>query len=341
MRFWPFGKDDEPTVDFVSRVIAADAKDGETVRGKLMIHFAGSLAQKDADQAGDVGAAALRGMIEATEESADLLGREAELAQNVLPRVASLRPIRSLEVVALHVVGGPETTRPSTMPPAAMGALGAMAPVRRQSSSQMMAVRDGRLIPLDASPEEAGEALIPLLRDAATRVLVGILRAYDLVVVKKLQVDARDAEDMGELVPASTAAPGRFGDDRAAEIDRWAAVLGDDPLTALQDESGAVVTYFLQRALQQEGVELATAVRVLETAAGGAFLGASPLTQLPRYLASAEGGPTEVLGAKIAEAVSASAERVDSLMVALTPVLASLQADFSFAANRVKAAVRA
>jgi hypothetical protein len=331
MRLWPFGKSDEELVEFVSRVVTAKTKDGSEVRGKLTLHFATPTEPKAADDVADRGAGALMSIMGGS-DAAQLLGHEEELAQRILPLVAILRPVRHAEIVALHVVGGavsdaPQTRRSSSAPP----------PAHRRSSSQILAVREGRLIPLGATPEIAGGSLVPLVRDAAARVLVGALRSYDLVVVRHLDLEDGGNEAEAELVPMSTAAPGQFATERASEIERWREKLGDVAVAALTSEAATVVCFFLAQSLEREGIDHGAATRILENAASLSFVELAPLTDLPRYFAqpaeAAETFVTRVLGMLKAEPRAAS-----GLVAALGPVLASVRDEFALAATQVKQA---
>jgi len=329
MRLWPFGKGDEESVEYVSRVVGATTKDGVELRGKLTLHFTASTPAKDADDVGDRGASALAAIMGGT-ASNELLGNEAALAQRVLPLVAILRPIRSAELVALHVVGGvaseppPPRRTPSAPPPA-----------HRRSSSQILAVRDGRLFPLGATPEIAGGGLVPLLRDSAARVLVGTLRAYDLVVVRALDVEDDGALSQGSFIPVSTAAPGKFAEERAGEIERWRERLGDLSLAALTGEAATVVCFFLGRCLESESVDTNVATRIVSSAAPLSFAELTPLADLPRYLVSPSDA-TLAYVTRVLAIVGADARAASGLVTALAPVLSSVQEEFFLAAGQVK-----
>jgi hypothetical protein len=168
-------------------------------------------------------------------------------------------------------------------------------------------------------------------------VLVGILRSYDLVVVREVELDDQAAQTLADMVPSSTAAPGQFADDRAPEIERWQDKLGDDTVEALRAESAACVTFFLERCLQREGVDSTVSVKLVQSAADSSWSDLSPLQELPRYL-SAASGPTEVLALRVLDVVKAEATHAASLIAALTPILSSLQADLDFAAHQAKVA---
>jgi hypothetical protein len=228
----------------------------------------------------------------------------------------------------------------SRHPPSAAQGSGAdsrppTAPPRRSSSSQMLAVRDSRLIPEGASVAVAAHALVPLLRDAATRVLIGALRACDLVIFRGVRLDKSASDDLADLVPLSTAAPGRFADERRSELSRWDERLGKEKLDALRTEASAIVCYFLHTSLGQNGVEMKTSTALLEEAARRAFPEEGPLASLPHYLGSSQ-DPTDALASKVLSLLEEAGDALSSLTVMLAPVLASLQEDFAFTSRQIK-----
>lgn len=336
MRFWPFGKSDQDDerVEFQSRVVVGTAKDEKKLRGKVTVHLLQPEPQAVADALADEAAAALRVVFEAAADAHEIVADEGELGRLCFGGLRSTSKVRGVDVVAVHVVGeephGPMTRRPPSSAPPPMPV-----PSRRSSSSQMLAVRDSRLIPEGGTAASAGSALVPLLRDAATRVTVGLLRAYDLLVVRRVEVGSGD--DYSELVPVSTAAPGRFATERKGELERWEDKLGDEKLRELAGEAHAVVCFFLHQSLEQAGVEAKLAIAVLESAAHSAFPESGPLAELPRYLAVAQ-NPTDAIAARALSTLGAESELLNSFAVMLAPILASLQEDFSFTANQVKLA---
>lgn len=199
----------------------------------------------------------------------------------------------------------------------------------------MLAVRDSRLIPEGASVAVAAHSIVPLLRDAATRVLIGALRAADLVIFRGVRLDKSTSDDLTDLVPVSTAAPGRFADERKGELSRWDGRIGQEKLDALRTEASAIVCYFLHASLGQNGVDTNTATALLEESARRAFPEEGPLAALPHYLGSAQ-DPTDALAAKVLGLLAESNDALGSLTVMLTPVLASLQEDFAFTSRQIK-----
>ena len=340
MRFWPFGKDkdgDAEGVDFGSRVVTGAARDGRQARAKVTAAFKNPLAPEAADQAMDRCAGLLRVAFEAARTADELVGAEAELARRVAEQMGEAR---SVDIVALHIVGettdAPPTRRPFSEPPRASGGERSQTPpaTRRPSSSQMLAVRDSRLIPEGATAEACAAAIVPLLRDAGTRVLVGILRAYDLLVVREITFDKTSADDFGELVPLSQAAPGRFADERRAELARWEDKLGPAKLTQLRNDASAVVCFFLHVSLERVGLATHTAVTLLEAGAQLAFPDEGAVAAMPRYFGMPD--PAEALASRALETFGSDRAVLAGFAIAMTPVLASLQEDFAFTATQIK-----
>ncbi len=333
MRFWPFGSDKEADVEFASRVVTASAQDGATVRGKVSVHFGAPHRKDSADELADRAAELLRQIFEAARAGAGVLGTEADLAAKIHEAIPA-SDVRSVEVVAVHLVGDtveppPNRQPPSTRPPAPQ-------PLpRRMSSSQMLAVRDSRLIPEGAPPEAVAEAIVPLLRDARTRTLVGLLRAYDLTVLRHLDLDPRESGDFGELVPQSTAAPGHFEDSRGEELARWEAKLGEEVMLALRDEAATVASFFLHSNLAGSGLDPKLVVTILDRAATKAFPGGAPQANLARYLQGASASSAAELAARALSILEQDPRRVDALATVITPTLQSLQDDFAFVAQQI------
>jgi hypothetical protein len=251
-----------------------------------------------------------------------------------------LSEARSVDIVALHIVGessdAAAARRPMSEPPRTNPADRSHTPptTRRASSSQMLAVRDSRLIPEGATAEACAAAIVPLLRDAGTRVLVGILRAYDLLVVREIKVDKTSADDFGELVPTSQAAPGRFADERREELARWEDKLGPSTLTQLRNDASAVVCFFLHVSLERAGLATTTTVTLLEAGAQLAFPDEGAVAAMPRYFGAPD--PAEALASRALETFQTNRAALAGFALAMTPVLASLQEDFTFTATQIK-----
>jgi hypothetical protein len=199
----------------------------------------------------------------------------------------------------------------------------------------MLAVRDSRLIPEGASVAVAAHALVPLLRDAATRVLIGALRACDLVIFRGVRLDKSASDDLADLVPLSTAAPGRFADERRSELSRWDERLGKEKLDALRTEASAIVCYFLHTSLGQNGVEMKTSTALLEEAARRASQRRGRSRRCLTTWAARKTRPTRWRrrSSRCSRRLATPCLR---LTVMLAPVLASLQEDFAFTSRQIK-----
>ena len=362
MGFWPFGKDKvregDEDVEFASRVVSSSPRDGTTVRGKLTVHLADAAPASEAKRAADVCAFLAETVFAEASSYEQLVGHEAAVAASVMSRLPpGLPTLRSIEVVAIHMVGDlvPESSSrtASSYPPGSAGLTPPTrasqrsrprssppgSPTSRQSSSQLLAVRSEPLVVGTATPEDIGRALVPLARDATTKLLIGVLRAYDLLVVRQLAIDEADDELLEAIVPISTAPSGLFAKSRADELDRWEGILGAAAIDSLEMESATVVVYLLHQCLDHAKVPMLASASILETIGAGAFGGASsPLASIPRYLHSVDGKPAHALAQAIVD-ILGEESALDHLDVVLTPVLASLQEDLSLAASQAEASL--
>jgi hypothetical protein len=336
MRLWPFGSDDDDAsgVDTVSRVVSGRARDGAVVRAKLTLHFEAPVPQAEADEQADAYAARLKQRFDETDAGSTLIGAEATLSSELGgPRASATAAIRSVEVVAVHLVGAgsmpPPSRRRSTPPPSM--ALGR----RSNSSSQMLAVRGDILVRPGSTAEQAGRALAPLLRDVKTRVLIGILRNYDLLALRRVEPDD---EMLDAMVPQSTAALGRFAESRADELDKWDAALGDDVMLALRKQAAAVTALHFQRALSNQSVDPDVAAEVLEHAANQAFVTGMPTDQMRSYAGLDEEALAVAVTGQLSERLRELEDQA-GFARAMLPLLAALDADFVFAASQVKIGV--
>ena len=174
------------------------------------------------------------------------------------------------------------------------------------------------------------------MRDAATKLLIAVLRAYDLLVVRNIAVD-RSMSSLDAIVPVSSVPLGFFADSRVEELERWENALGVLKLEALRGEAATIVCYLLHQALDHGGVAMTASTTILERIAEGAFgEGSAPLLQIGRYLHLIDGSPAGELGSAVVKIVG-HREQLERLEAALTPVLASLQEDLSLAATQAHA----
>jgi hypothetical protein len=332
MRFWPFGREESRDVEYVSRVVTAQSADGAEIRAKLNLLYTEPVPEDGANTAADATALSLKEMI-AARRTADLVGAEDDLASHLLHGSASAGALRAVEVVALHVVGAEvEGGRRARMP--SVPSLSSAPRSRRPSSSQMLAVRDSRLVPPGATASDAGVALAPLLKDASTKLLTGVLRAYDLVVLR--QVDLSGGEDVGDLVPVSTVAPGRFDLDRKAELSRWESSIGAAPIASLRSEAHALVCFMLDQSLKRAAVDERIRSPLVDTASRVAFPGESLLDELPPYGTVEDPAPMVAVRVLAILTEGSEAPPTQPLAAALGPVIESVAADFEFTSGQVK-----
>jgi hypothetical protein len=211
-------------------------------------------------------------------------------------------------------------------------------PQSRKSSGQMLAARGDRLVPVGATPEGAGKALVPLMRDASTKLALGILRAYDLLVVRQVPLDEGETAMAEAIVPVSSAPLGFFAESRIEELVRWQSMLGEDRYVALTIEATTMLAYLFYEALRSVQIDQGTITTVVERMSEGAFPDRKgSISQLGRYLLSSERTAAAELTAGVIRAVGHDSE-LKRLDVILMPLLASLQDDVAIAAAQVRTA---
>jgi hypothetical protein len=397
MRFWPFGREKEEkpdTVDYVSQVVSASTRGGASLRGKMIVHFVAEVPELAAQEAMDRCLQAFKARIAREAMAIDVIGLEAEVAAQILAEYpASALPLRSLEIVALHVIGddpapakaydrprptssrpAPSSSRPAPpssrpAPPSAAllieedplalvpSSLPLSAPsslpisssvpvssrrasqpevsIRRPSSGQMLSVRSSRLVAIGAPIESAASALSPIFRDIALRFVLGVLRTYDLVVLKRLEIHAGDTDALSALIPSAEAAPGRFEQSRGDEFSRWELALGVSKLAELRREGMTLSFFLLHRELIHLGVEIGAATRLLESLAEKLSERES-LAQLPRYLVLPDGHAASALSDVIRKLIPFESTDPAKLPMLLTPLLMYVQDELDLIARQVR-----
>ncbi|WP_165373405.1 hypothetical protein [Sorangium cellulosum] len=133
-------------------------------------------------------------------------------------------------------------------------------------------------------PAVVATALAPLLRDAATRLLLGCLRAHDLIIVRRVAIDAGAIEHLVALRPVSEAPPGELEASRAAELSRWHTALGSPVLSQLRAESCAISAQKASAALRAAQITPGVAAEMVDALCRTAFPGlALSSAQIARY----------------------------------------------------------
>lgn len=361
MPFWRFKRDKEPAdVELVGRVVTATAKDGARLRGKLTVTFDVPQTEAVAEDAGDRCMSVAVQVLAGVEKHEKVMPEDPDMQTHVDELIAELRRrlpdglphVRSIDLAAIHVVGdmstsqartpswhkleavktsGTPSDRPRSSPPSSP-------PTRKPSSSQMFAVTADRLVPPGASHEIAGKAIAPIVRDAAGRLLVCILRCYDLIFVRELELE-EGSELLAALVPTSDVGVGKFEESRRGEIERWEGTLGEDTVEALRRESAIVATYLMYQNLLQVEVPTSATVEIIESVGEHGFPNESGiLVDMARYLQTAESTGQE-LSSRIISALELESEP-EALESALAPLLAALTDDLGLAAAHVKRSAR-
>lgn len=112
-------------------------------------------------------------------------------------------------------------------------------PRRRSSASSSMRAIHAMLLPAGSPPPAIAAYVAPLVTETAARLLIGALRAHDLLVIRNVTLDDTTADTLASLVSSAEAPPGAYDVTRAAEIARWQASIGDAAVGALRKAMNA------------------------------------------------------------------------------------------------------
>lgn len=359
MGFWPFGGE---KVDSVSRVVTAELADGRSVRGKLTIHFASPRSKSDADAAGDRVAAIAEGMLRERREAEKAVGEEAKINEELVARYPrGIGEARNVELAALHVVGDRSLTdeirrRSSTSmravkiegapaatptpPPtrASSPSSPGMPAQRRRSSSSSMRAIQSLVLPPGSPPSALAMYIAPLVRETAQRVLIGGLRAHDLIAIRKVQLDENTAEALAVELRAIEASPEGASVGRAGEIARWQTQLGEEPIRTLRATANSAAAHAAAREMRAAKVEDATVDQVLEGLVKTAFTHDPPdEIEILRYEDVALDDFAAEVAARMIEVLEGH-DGPDGLRLALAPIFTLAKEDLMVAAMIVKQA---
>ena len=204
-------------------------------------------------------------------------------------------------------------------------------PMRRRGSSQIRSIQS-LLMPPGTSPAAMGQFVAPIVKDSAARLLIGFLRAHDLVTVRCVSIDDNSAEMLATLVPASDAPPGGYEASRAGEIARWQATLGQGPMYALHHEVRVWSAHLAKEALARAEVMPALADAVIESLCAAAFPDeAGLLTEMARLPSPLPADFVSQLAETLSRLAGASDDPA-SLTAALSPLVATVQEDLGVSA---------
>jgi hypothetical protein len=208
--------------------------------------------------------------------------------------------------------------------------------MRRRGSSQIRSIQS-LLMPPGTSSAAMGQFVAPLVRDSAGRLLIGFLRAHDLIHVRHVAIDDNAAEMLTNLVPVSDAPPGGYEASRSNEIARWQTTLGQGPMFALQREIHVISMYLARDAMTRAEVMPALADAVLEALAGAAFPDdAGLLADVARLPEKVGDDFADVLSATLSRAAGAG-DDAPSLASVLGPLLTAVREDLMTTAMIIKA----
>ncbi len=182
-----------------------------------------------------------------------------------------------------------------------------------------------------------GQFVAPVVRDSAARLLIGFLRAHDLVGVRRASIDENSAELLATLVPASDAPPGGYEASRSGEIARWQVTLGQGAMFALHHEVRVLSVYLAREALARVEVMPELASAVIESVCSAAFPEeAGLLSEIARF----PGAMAADFVSQLAETLTRLAGADDdptSVAAALAPLVANVQEDLNVSAMIIKA----
>jgi hypothetical protein len=242
-------------------------------------------------------------------------------------RTPSVPPSRSGSIPPVTSSSSPG---PASSAPGPMGA-----PRRPRGTSQIRSIQ-ALLMPPGTSPAAMGQFVAPLVRDSAARVLIGFLRAHDLIAVRGVSIDESSGEMLANLVPASDAPPGGYEMSRAGEIARWQTTLGQGVMFALQREVKVVSAYLAKDALARAEVMPALADAVVEAVCGAAFPDeAGVLEELGRFPAATAAELVRVIATNLSR-LAGTHEDPSSMSAALAPLIGMVQEDLNMTAGIIK-----
>jgi hypothetical protein len=255
------------------------------------------------------------------------------------------RPMTPSGSGAASVRGGTASSPPRSISPSSMPAplssplpphAGYGVPPRRRGSSQIRSIQS-LLMPAGTPPSAMGAFVAPTVRDSSARLLIGFLRAHDLITLRRVVIDESSAEMLASVVPISDAPPGGYEASRATEIARWNQAIGADVVTALHHEASVVAVFLARTEIARADVNRALAAAVIDAAIVAAFPGEDearyadagrfPDASTPPFTDAVVHGLTRIAGC---------GDDPAAMTAALRPLLALIQEDLATSAMIVK-----
>ncbi len=265
--------------------------------------------------------------------------RRASSSSNA-PLSTSQPPRSGVQTGSVQPSAPPPPTRSSSIPAPLSASpqpphAGYGAPPRRRGSSQIRSIQS-LLMPPGTPPSAMGAFVAPTLRDSAARLLIGFLRAHDLITLRRVIIDEGSAEMLANLVPSSDAAPGGYEGSRAVEIARWSQAIGADVVNALHHEANVISVFIARDTLARADMNRTLAAAVLDASVTSAFPGDEaryadggrfPDASTPSFTDAVVHGLTRIAGC---------GDDPAAMTAALRPLLALIQEDLATSAMIVK-----
>ncbi|KYF62362.1 hypothetical protein [Sorangium cellulosum] len=188
---------------------------------------------------------------------------------------------------------------------------------------------------IGSPPTVIAAALAPLLRDASARLLIGCLRAHELIIVRRVAIDPGAADVLAALLPVSDAPPGELEASRAAELSRWHTTLGSPVISQLRAESCAISAQKARMALGTAGIAPGVVAELVDALCRTAFPGlALSGAQVDRY---AEQDLSELAAENVARVLRHPNSK--QLRLALGPLLDAVHGDMDAISRLAKASL--
>ncbi|WP_438023487.1 hypothetical protein [Sorangium sp. So ce233] len=188
---------------------------------------------------------------------------------------------------------------------------------------------------IGSPPTVIAAALAPLVRDTSARLLIGCLRAHDLIIVRRVAIDPGATEVLAALLPVADAPPGEFEASRAAELSRWHTALGSPVISQLRAESCAISAQKARMALGTAGIAPGVVGELVDALCRTAFPGlALSGAHVDRY---AEQDLSELAAENVARILRHPNSK--QLRLALGPLLDAVHSDMDAISRVAKASL--
>ncbi|MFS8069920.1 MAG: hypothetical protein ACMG6S_26440 [Byssovorax sp.] len=183
-----------------------------------------------------------------------------------------------------------------------------------------------------------GAFVAPTVRDSSARLLIGFLRAHDLITLRRVVIDERSAEMLANLVPLSDAPPGGYEASRSAELARWNQAIGADVVSALHHEVNAVSVYLTRDAILRADLNRTLAAAVIDASISAAFPGEEERFAGPaRFPDASTPAFTDAVVHELTR-IAGCGDDPEAMTAALRPLIVLIQEDLATSATIVKIA---